>query len=219
MTVESNAQTLFKEVVVQEVAHLVRTRGFRGSAGRWTSTSATGDSAIVNLQKSKWNTADEVGFAVNLSVVPKPWFEWHLTQFGLPASSKPHEYNGLWRQRLRPSRGLPADSDFWLVSDSASARACGKDAVDQLDQVWIPRLLELLNRDSLIRAIRAGDFGYMTMSPLMPLAIMLSDSGPGVELEQAITRLESELPGWGDWKSKDQFVTWVRDRAEQQRHH
>jgi hypothetical protein len=62
-------------------------------------------------------------------------------------------------------------------------------------------------------AIQAGDFGYIKMSPLIPLAVMLSDEGPGPELEETLRGLESNLPGWAEWKLRDDFVNWVRDRS------
>lgn len=45
------------------------------------------------------------------------------------------------------------------------------------------------------------------MSPLIPLAVMLSDEGPGPELEETLRRLESNLPGWAKWKLTDDFVS------------
>jgi Domain of unknown function (DUF4304) len=140
----------------------------------------------VNLQKSKWNTADEVRFTINLALVPKPWFEWHQKQYQLPESSKPREHDGLWWERLRPNPELSRDGEFWRIIDPATAKACAADVADRLDRVGLPRLLELLDRDSLMRAIQAGDFGFIKRSPHMPLAILLSDSGPGQELEEAI---------------------------------
>jgi len=168
----------------------------------------------VNLQKSKWNTADEVEFTINLALMPKPWFEWHQMQYRLPESSKPRVHDGLWWDRLSPNPELSMDGEFWRIIDRATAETCAADAVDRLDRVGIPRLLELLDRDSLMRAIRVGDFGFDKGSPSMPLAILLSDSGPGPELEEAIAKLEPELVGW---KLKDQFVSWVRDRADRHR--
>ena len=195
---------------------MLRARGFRGSTGTWTLTSSEGDCAIVNLQKSKWNTAYEVEFTVNLSLVPKPWFEWQQKEDGLGASAKPREEHGLWNERLRPSAGLSKDGEFWLIRDAASASACGADVTSQLDRIGLPRLTRLLDRGTLVLAIRAEDFGSNKMSGLMPLAVVLSDDGPGAELEETIRDLEL-IPRWQHWKIKDDFVAWVRERAERHR--
>jgi hypothetical protein len=210
------AQAAFTEMSARQVAPMLRSKGFRGSTGTWTRTSADGDCAIVNLQKSKWNTAYEVAFTVNLSLVPKPWFEWQQNEYGLGASAKPREEHGLWRERLKPSAGLSEDGHFWLIRDAASASACGADVTAQLESTGLPRLTRLLDRDTLLGAIRAEDFGYTKMSGLMPLALVLSDYGPGAELDATIKGLGSD-PKWQHWKLKDDFVTWVHERAERHR--
>ena len=211
----ANAQVGFDDMADQQIAPVLRSEGFKGTRGTWSKTSANGDSAVVNLQKSRWNTADEVAFTVNLSLVPRPWFEWQSKQYGFPPSRKPREENGLWRDRLRPQAELTQDGQFWVVRDVQSAVDCARDVTDQLQHAGLPRLLALLDRQALMEAIRAGDFGYIKMSPLIPLIVMLSDSGPSEELAQAISSLEADLPGFREWKLKDEFLTWIRERAAQ----
>lgn len=208
-----NAQAAYAEVVAHRITSRLRAAGFRGTAGTWNLTASNGDTAIVNLQKSRWNTADEVGFTVNLAIVPAPWFEWMQKQYRLSATAKPREYHGLWRDRLRPADGLSRDGQFWVVRDERSAATCAEDVTTQLETAGIPRLLHLLNRKALTEAIKAGDFGYIKMSALIPLAVLFSDEGPGPELEETLRRLESNLPGWAEWKLRDDFVTWVRNRS------
>jgi hypothetical protein len=210
------AQTAFARMVARDVVPLLRAYGYRGTAGTWVLTAPSGDAAIVNLQKSRWNTSDELAFTVNLAVVPVPWFEWEQHRMGLSAATKLREYYGLWRDRLDPSPGLSQDGDFWMVRDEASANACGMDVVAKLQRVGLPRLSALLDRKVLTEAIEAGDFGYIKMDPVVPFAVMLSDHGPSDELEEALRRLDS-LPDWSDWKLKDAFVDWIRQRSESHR--
>jgi hypothetical protein len=208
-----DAQAAYAESVANRITPRLRAAGFRGTAGNWSLTASSGDVAIVNLQKSRWNTANEVGFTVNLAVVPAPWFEWMKKQYRLTATAKPREYHGLWRDRLRPADGLSRDGQFWVVRDEPSAAACAEDVTTQLETAGIPRLLHLLDRKALTEAIKAGDFGYIKMSPLIPLAVMLSDEGSSPELEETLRHLESNLPGWAEWKLRDDFVSWVRNRS------
>jgi hypothetical protein len=208
-----SAQAAYAEAVAHRITPRLRAAGSRGTAGNWNLTASNGDVAIVNLQKSRWNSADKVGFTVNLAIVPAPWFEWMQKQHRLSATAKPREYHGLWRDRLRPADGLSRDGQFWVVRDERSAAACAEDVTTQLETAGIPRLLHLLDRKALTEAIQAGDFGYIKMSPLIPLAVMLSDKSPGPELEETLRRLESNLPGWAEWKLRDDFVSWVRNRA------
>lgn len=175
---------------------------------------ARGDAAIVNLQKSRWNTSDEVAFTVNLAVVPAPWMEWDQHRGLIKPGSKLREYHGLWRDRLNPSPGQSTDREFWVVRDETSAEVSGKDVAEQLQQIGLPRLNALLDRSELMKAIRAGDFGYIKISPQPPLAVMLSDCGTSQELEETIRELD-KVPGWTGWHLKDDFVEWVRKRAHE----
>ena len=134
-----NAQTAYAEVLVRRITAQLRAAGFRGTAGNWNLTAANGDMAIVNLQKSRWNTADEVGFGVNLAIVPVPWFEWMQKQYRLSLTAKPREHHGLWRDRLRPADGLSRDGQFWVVRDDRDAAACAEDVTTQLETAGIPR--------------------------------------------------------------------------------
>lgn len=152
-------------MVARDVVPVLRSAGYHGTGGTWSLTSPIGDPAIVNLQKSKWNTAAEVAFTVNLSLVPRPWYEWFQREYGHRSSRKIREYDGLWRDRLHPSQRVPqGGTEFWLIKSEADATACGADVAAQLIRAGLPRLSALLDRDQLLRAIRAG-FGFMKMPP------------------------------------------------------
>lgn len=167
----------------------------------------------MNLQKSKWNRSDEVAFTVNLAIVAAPWFDWDAHRGLVKRDSKLREYHGLWREWLNPSPSASEDREFWIVRDEASAEASGVDVATKLADAGLPRLNSLLNRAELMTAIRAGDFGMFKIPPLPPLAVMLSDSGPSPELDRVLADLNT-VPGWAAWDLKDDFVNWVRQRAE-----
>jgi hypothetical protein len=63
-------------MVRQQVGPVLRAAGFTGSAPTWRLRSGRGDFAVVNLAGSRWNTADEVRFDVNLALVPQPWWQF-----------------------------------------------------------------------------------------------------------------------------------------------
>lgn len=144
--------------------------------------------------------------------MPRPWYEWFQREYGHRSSRKIREYDGLWRDRLHPSQRVPqGGTEFWLIKSEADATACGADVAAQLIRAGLPRLSALLDRDQLLRAIRAGNFGFMKMPPDKALAIMLSEEGPSVELDVVIGSLEGSQ--WDRWKGRDDFVTWIRERS------
>jgi hypothetical protein len=148
-----SAQAAYAEAVALRIAPRLRAAGFRGPAGDWNLTASNGDVAIVNLQKSRWNTGDKVGFAVNLAIVPVPWFEWVRKQYGLSSTAKPREYHGLWRDRLRPADGLSGDGQFWVVRDERSAAACAEDELrNWRGQAYLACFICLIDRHSWWRS-------------------------------------------------------------------
>jgi len=202
-------------MVAKRIVPVLREAGYRGTAGTYTLTAPGGDVAIVNLQKSRWNSADEVAFTVNLAIVPVPWFDWQQKEHGLASKARLREYHGLWRDRLRPSPTLSEERDFWVVRDETTADACAADVTAKLRQDGLPRLSSLLDRPALIEAVRAGDFGFIKMSPTLPLAVILSDHGPSRELEDAVRSLQADQ-GWLE-ASRNEAVGWIRDRSQLRR--
>jgi hypothetical protein len=206
----SDAQAAFKGVVGAVGAYL-RTTGFRGSSGSWTLTNALGDAGVVNLQRSRWNTSDNVAFIVNLAIVPKPWFDWTRDAIIGRRPSAPKESDGLWWQRLqRAMTSSDSESErWWEVTDEASAERCRVDLERQLADYGVPRLRELLDREQLLREIREG-----TTKPRIDvdvaIAILLSDAGASSELDRAMAGARARL---ATWNKLPKLEEWVNGRA------
>lgn len=70
-----------------------------------------------------------------------------------------NESLGLYRDRLHPA-GMPAGVDgWWQITDGVDALAAIADMLAQLCEHGWPKLTRLLDRQSLLDAIRAGDLG------------------------------------------------------------
>ncbi|MCR6484277.1 DUF4304 domain-containing protein [Amycolatopsis sp. OK19-0408] len=162
----------FRAMLRDRIGPALRAEGFTGTAPTWRLTAPTGDCAIVNVQSSSMTSATAVRFVVNMAVVPEPW--WNRP--GRPGSGvRPGEADGLWRDRLHPTPGVPqhGPEPWWLVRREADLEQCGDDVLRQLASRGVPRLRELLDRERLVATIRTGDFGFTkSPDPAYALAIL-----------------------------------------------
>lgn len=180
----------YRGLLRDQVGPALRRCGFAGSSGRWTLRDpASGDLAIVQAQGSKWNSADEVTFFVNLAVVPEPW--WRYTVDLYPEKGEPKEYHGVWRDRLERPGPEPIGRDEWRFTDAAAAQTVGAQVADLLTATGVPLLRRYLDRSAVLDYLRTRDTSRMTGGE--PLAVMLSDAGPSAELDAVLGALAAAL--------------------------
>lgn len=153
---------------------------------------------------------------INLSVAPSPWLDWLNTSMGSPPKSIT-EPLGLYRDRLNPT-GSPAERDiWWQVHDDVDAQEVAHDMVVQLEAQGLPRLLNLLDRENLLAAVRAGDLGFFKGSNLdvyfkRAEAVLIADRGLTPELEQL---LDYDITHSSPMQKRnaEMFAAWARARA------
>lgn len=196
------------------VGPFLRSEGFRGSAPVWRLKTDQGDFAIVDVQRSKWSTLDQVECTINLAVVPGPWWDWQRHwRKGISVvegSDRPSEGHGLYRSRLHPTGAAGGADTWWRIRNASDASSAADDMVDQLGANGLPALRLMLDRDSMVAALRQRDIGPMSDRGL---AVMLSDLGPTEELEQLLRKIDAlaNTPH-GGWTVE--LTAWVRHRAE-----
>jgi hypothetical protein len=186
----------------ESVGPVLRDAGFTGTAPTWCLLSSSGDFAVVNLAASRWNTADEVRFDVNLALVPQPWWQFS-TRFLLDRAPRtPRFHDGLFDKQCRPERRYAGwqhpvlGRDGWTIRDAASADVCAGVLRDELTAVVIPELVALQHRETLVAALRteAQDWGVAVWHGLprkVAIALLMLDEGPGPELTEAINIVRS----------------------------
>jgi hypothetical protein len=180
----------YRELLRDQVGPSLRRCGLAGSGGQWTLRDpASGDVGIVEAQGSKWNSADEVTFFVNLAVVPLPWWRYMVDLYG--HSGKPKEYHGVWRDRLERPGPEPVGRDEWRFTDAASAHAVGTQVADLLTTTGVPLLRRYMNRSAALEYLRTRDPSRLTGGE--PLAVVLSDAGPSAELDSVLETLVASL--------------------------
>ncbi|WP_433046524.1 DUF4304 domain-containing protein [Dactylosporangium sp. CS-033363] len=197
------------------VGPLLRNAGFTGTAPTWCLRSALGDYAVVNFARSRWNTADEVRFDVNLGLAPRAWWSFS-TRFLLDRAPKtPRVHDGLFDKRCHPERRYPdwrhpvLGRDGWVVRDAASAEVCAEVLCDELTSVVIPELLALQDRATLIATLRAeaDDWGVAAWYRLprkVAVALVMVDDGPSPDIAEAIHIVRS-LPA-GRFEARDALL-------------
>jgi hypothetical protein len=209
-----SALAAFKAMVRDLVGPALRSEGFKGSGGTFTLTVSSGDCAVVNVQSSQFNTAEEVRFIVNLAVIPEPWWGWQVSHLGSAVPKTPRESLGLWRDRLHPTAEVSdgRSEPWWLVRDEASAVRCGQDVNHQLTTGALARLRRLLDRDTMLAAVRSGDFGFVHFHVDAALAVLLADEGESAELTRVLVRLASE-PDDRRRAYNERIIAWVHERV------
>jgi hypothetical protein len=174
------ATEAYRACLRDRIGPALREEGFRGTASTWSLSSDRGDWAVVNVQSSSTSSKIEVRFIVNLAIICPAWLRYR----GLSIPKVPKESQGVWRDRIHPSPAVPAvgPDRWWSVTDEESARRAADDVVAQLHSVAVPRLRQLLDRDTLIGTVQAGELGipkgpnYAVRSD-SALVVLLADEG------------------------------------------
>ena len=217
------AQMALKVALRDALAPHLRSLGYRGSTPTWTKRNDRDDVAIINVQSSSFSNRDEVKCLINLALAPRPWLEWTAAQREEQVTPSPKEYDGLWRDRLHPSRPTGSVERWWSVRDASSAVDATADMLRALDASGLPLLDALLDRSGMIAAVRAGDLGFRKgIEPewrLRCLAVLLADDDPQGELPALISTFgEVDLDNLGRRDAEllqhyDQtLVPWLNDR-------
>lgn len=208
------ATAVFMGMLRDRIGPALRAEGFTGSGTTWTLKAPNDDWAVVNAQSSSASTSDAVRFVINMAIVPEPWWSCHrVIRSARGATRAPKEYDGLWRDRLHPSRHVPhhGPEPWWLLRDEDEADRCGRDVVRQLTEHGVPRLRQLLDRGTLLATIRAGDFGFLHGDPTTALAVLLADEGPSTELDSLFSHI-AEDPDERHRAHNADLLAWLRGR-------
>lgn len=174
---------------------------------------------MVNVQLSPWNTGDEVGFYVNLAVVPEPWRAWMAAQASEPVGAAVKEYNGLWRARLDPTSTGGGSRGSWEVTNERTAEVAALDVAQRLVDDGLPALQRSLDRTCMLDALRYGNPGELARAGWethngMALVVMLADTGPSPGLDVALATLLERPSDVEDWDGRLELLQrWVEHRA------
>ena len=210
------AQAALKAALRDIVGPAARAAGFKRSGSPWRSANSQGDWAVVNVQSSRWSTAESVRCVINLAVAPAPRLDWLRESLGPPPKSVT-ESPGLWRDRLHPA-SAPAGADrWWQISSDSDAPAAAADMIVQLGDHGWPVLTRLLNRQALLDSIRSGDLRFWKAERfVVPFAraeaVLIADDGPSARLDDLLDRATTNATP-AQQANAAKFAAWVRARA------
>jgi hypothetical protein len=208
------AQAALRAALRDIVGPAARAAGFSGSGSAWRSANSQGDWAVVNVQSSRWSTAESVRCVINLAVAPAPWLDWLRESPGsLPKTVTASL--GLWHGRLHPA----GTGRWWQISSDSDARAAAADMIVQLaDHGW-PALTRLLNRQALLDSIHSGDLGHMKAQHFEVFfaqaeAVLIAEDGPSARLDELLDRATTNANP-AQQANAAKFAAWARARAAQ----
>ncbi len=186
------ARHLFWVLLRDQVGPLLRAEGFGGSGQSWRLEHPSGNAALIQVQRSRWNTTDSVQFTINLAVASKVVWDWQLTrESGHGPAARPSAlYTGM---RLEPVAAS--------VVEALHGRA-------------IPLLGDHLTDAALCRWLDDPQLGWPTDTwRLVYLSVLLATHGPNRRLDQVLEQLQARVahdprPPW-----LAEHVTDMRQRA------
>jgi hypothetical protein len=202
------------------VGPLLRAAGFTGTAPTWCLRSDAGDFGLVHLQRSRWNTADEVAFDVVVAVVPEPWWRFRTRHVLERPAKTPTVHDALLRLELLPARRYPGwdhpvlRRDGWVVRDHASADRCAAVLAAELTTAVVPELIRMRDREALIATLRDKRSDWQVPSSnrtprKVAIACLVADDGPGPALAEAINIIRSLPDGGGGIEAHTALLDWL----------
>jgi hypothetical protein len=208
------AKAIAARMIKSELAPFIRSFGFKGSGGDFRLAGDRGDVAFVNVQGSRWNTADRYDFFLNVAVLPLPWWQWKISDW--PKEPKPNYSFGLYRTRI--GDGL----NGWSVWSEDSAVSVADQLSGHLaDSQGLPLLEALLDRHRMIDQIRQGDLGDIVLADSgwaeyfdIALAVLLADKDQGSDEFQAVlSRIDNRATSSDRADLYNRLERWVRTHA------
>jgi hypothetical protein len=114
-----------------------------------------------------------------------------------PVQGLPSTWGGVVTGRLSPSQGLR-----WAFETVESARRCGE-ALREMLPGFLAAYQELLDRETFLDKLRTKADLPGVCPNEAAVAILLVDSGPRDEFEQAVAEIEK-------WTPDSVFLPWIR---------
>jgi hypothetical protein len=155
------AQTQFRDLLKIHVAPSLRRHGLTGS-GQDFSRLMGHDWAVLNVQRDRYSTADEVRFTINLGVA----CPYVLAEDDIASDNAPPEV--LCQFRLRIGQVLVSRRDtWWSVRAGMSAvelEVLGSTLSRHLVDVAIPALERMADHEAILASTRGGS-GFDKLAP------------------------------------------------------
>ena len=194
--------------VLGELRDSLAEDGFVADGTRLFARSDRGDYVLVQVEKAVGVYGDRLEHVlVDLAAVPGPWWDWVWTgsaELRKRGVAHPSWHHGMWKLRMHSVGGVH-DDGTWAPGDASkqAATVLGREIARRLRSEWLPLLLSLLDRDTLMAQ-------FATRGPAVIRTYrtaLLADAGPSPELEQLLAEFDTNAA------NEQRFVQWARDYA------
>jgi hypothetical protein len=170
-------------------------RGFSRDRRVYRCLGEDGTAVVVEFQASN-STHARYECTVAAALVPPAW-QYYLADSLEPVQEPAYASDGLVTGRLPPPQGLR-----WTFDSAESARWCGETLRGMLPG-FLASYQDLLDRETFLDRLRKG----VRLPGVCPIsaatALLLVDSGPQAEFEEAIADIEK-------WTPDSVFLPWIR---------
>jgi Domain of unknown function (DUF4304) len=148
MTSLTVLEASFRQVVA-ETASKAAGLGFRRRGTHMRAVSQ-GNSALIEFQRSRWNSKDQLGFTVNLAVVCG-----ELLTPDEPPMDKTRSFHGHLRMRI--GSFLPIRQDkWWEITATTDTHALATEVSELIVREGAPYVLRFLDTKELVALWRSG---------------------------------------------------------------
>jgi hypothetical protein len=170
-------------------------RGFSRDRRVYWCSGEDGTVVVVEIQASH---SSRLRYECNIeaALVPPAWRSY-LADSLEPVQGLPSTWGGVVTGRLSPSQGLR-----WAFETVESARRCGE-ALREVLPGFLAAYQELLDRETFLDKLRTKADLPGVCPNEAAVAILLVDSGPRDEFEQAVAEIEK-------WTPDSVFLPWIR---------
>lgn len=184
------ASELYKELI-KEIGRLLKAKGF-SRKGNCFYLQQGYNWGLLDFQKSRKSTADEVSFTINLAVCSGRLLEF-FSQHSL--GRKPSIGACQWRERV--GFLLPQRQDkWWIVRDIEPTGSLMDELKGCLVGVAIPAIEQHLSDEQLCDEWSSGRSpGLTDLQRLVNLSVLLKVSGAGSALRDVLNELEVKAAG------------------------
>lgn len=137
-----NAQENFR-ILVGEVFKEVNKGGWKQSRNSFY-LQQSGNTAVINFQKSNSSTSQALSFVINLGIYSSKL----ARALGETQKEFPNEYDCHWRQRL--GFLLYKEDKWWTLDSTTNFRSLSKEITTAISDTAIPIILENIADESLM---------------------------------------------------------------------
>jgi hypothetical protein len=135
------AQDNYKLLLNNYISPALRSRGFKGSGGKYQLPHAQAF-VQIGFQKNKWNSEELVEFTVNISVIGKHAWQEALKRepwMGETPSSTSDYPLHMWSSRLSQIRRFGGDK-WWRIDTMSDLEAIAADVIGRIDEDALPAI-------------------------------------------------------------------------------